>query len=112
MTNLPAKVDELWRQTAYLEGFISNEVNIQPPSESARPNPPDSDERLRITLLSKDQLGEYRFTFNDGEVIRCFLAMGGIAGYATELASIEDDNPRYAAHIELIKQWYDKEANP
>ncbi|WP_419861785.1 hypothetical protein [Candidatus Palauibacter sp.] len=69
-------------------------------------------ENLRITHRLKYQRGEYRFTFSDGKMVRCFVAMGGIAGYATELADIEADNPRYAEHLKLINQWYEEQMNP
>ena len=109
---LPAQVDELIRQTAYLEGFISNDVKIQPPSEPARLDPPDHDEGLSVSYYFKYRPGEYRFSFSDGEMVRCFLTGGGIAGYATELADIEEDNQRYAEHIRLIRQWYEEQTNP
>ncbi|MCY3698152.1 MAG: hypothetical protein OXH46_00760 [Gemmatimonadetes bacterium] len=67
---------------------------------------------LRVTHRFKYQPGEYRFTFSDGKMVRCFLTMAGIVGYATELADIDEDNPRYAEHIRLIKQWYEEQTNP
>jgi len=69
-------------------------------------------ERLSITRYSRYQPGEYRFTFSDDKMVRCFVAFGGIAGYATELAEIEEDNPRYAEHLKLINQWYEEQTNP
>ena len=72
-----------------------------------------SSDELRITSHHRRRAGEYWFTFNDDKTVRCIMAFGGHASFHTELgASIKDDNPRYATHLELITQWIDEQFNP